>query len=272
MSVDLFWLSLAVKMAATAFTVVAASWIAERTGPVVGSLVATLPISAGPAYVFLALDHEPAFLAGAATASLALTSATALLAIVYAALAPRTPAWVAIGAAVATWFAGAFAARWAQPNFTEAATVSLVAMPLLAWFARRYAAAKPLPPVVRRWWDVPFRAAACSLLAALIITASSRLGPALSGLVAVFPIVMTSLMVILHPRLGGAGTAPILANCVFGLLGFALSLAALHLAVEPLGAALGLGVFFAVAIGWNALLALRDWRRRQSRVTAALRR
>ena len=272
MSVDPFWLSLAAKMAATAFTVVAASWTAERTGPVIGSLVTTLPISAGPAYIFLALDHEPAFLAGAATASLALTSATALLAIVYAALAPRTPAVLAIGAAVATWFAGAFAVRWAQPNFAGAVVFSVVAMPLLAWFARRYTAAKPLPPVVRRWWDVPFRAAACSLLAALIVTASSRLGPSLSGLVAVFPIAMTSLMVILHPRLGGEATAPILANCVFGLLGFALALAALHLCVEPLGAPVGIGTFFAVAIGWNALLALRDWRRRQSRAAAALRR
>ena len=49
-----FALILIVKMAITAAFVVAATVTAERAGPLVGGLVATLPIGAGPAYVFLA--------------------------------------------------------------------------------------------------------------------------------------------------------------------------------------------------------------------------
>ncbi len=39
------------------------SIVPERSGPVTGALVATLPISAGPSYVFLAIDHDAAFIA-----------------------------------------------------------------------------------------------------------------------------------------------------------------------------------------------------------------
>ena len=59
---SLFWLSLALKMAVTAGFVVVAAMVAERAGPAIGALVATLPIAAGPAYFFVALDHDAAFI------------------------------------------------------------------------------------------------------------------------------------------------------------------------------------------------------------------
>ena len=61
-------LLLALRMLIAGCFVVLASRAAERAGPLVGALVATLPISAGPAYLFLALDHGPAFLAESALA------------------------------------------------------------------------------------------------------------------------------------------------------------------------------------------------------------
>jgi hypothetical protein len=78
-----FALALAVKMAITAGLVVAAAAIAERAGPLLGALVATLPISAGPAYVFVSLDHGLAFVAASALASLVMNAATTLLALTY---------------------------------------------------------------------------------------------------------------------------------------------------------------------------------------------
>ena len=58
-----FLLTLGLRMAITAAFVVTASIVTERSGPVIGALIATLPISAGPSYVFLALDHDAAFIA-----------------------------------------------------------------------------------------------------------------------------------------------------------------------------------------------------------------
>jgi hypothetical protein len=62
---------LAVKMAATAAVVVAASIIAERVGALVGAMVATLPVAAGPAYILLAIDHDASFIADSTLMSLA---------------------------------------------------------------------------------------------------------------------------------------------------------------------------------------------------------
>ena len=70
MSPDLFFLlTLIVKMAITAGFVVAATVTAERVGPLLAGLVATLPIGAGPVYVFLALDHDAHFIAQGALAA-----------------------------------------------------------------------------------------------------------------------------------------------------------------------------------------------------------
>ena len=90
MSPDLtFLLMLGLRMAVAAAFVVTASFIAERSGPVIGALVATLPISAGPSYVFLALDHDAAFIAQGALTSLPINAATLSLGLVYVLLAQR---------------------------------------------------------------------------------------------------------------------------------------------------------------------------------------
>src|SRR6185312_4464083 len=84
-----FALTLIVKMAITAAFVVAATITAERAGPLVGGLVATLPIGAGPVYVILALDHDAHFIAQSAVASLAINAVNAIFAVIYCLLAQK---------------------------------------------------------------------------------------------------------------------------------------------------------------------------------------
>src|SRR5262252_7580108 len=98
-----FILLLCFRMAIAAAFVVSASMIAERTGPVIGALVATLPISAGPSYVFLALDHDAAFIAQGALSSLPVNAATIFLGLTYVVLAQRHSLVVSCGAAIAVW-------------------------------------------------------------------------------------------------------------------------------------------------------------------------
>ena len=98
-----FLLTLGLRMAIAAAFVVSASIVTERSGPVIGALVATLPISAGPSYVFLALDHDAAFIAEGALASLPINAATIFLGLTYVVLAQRRSALVSCGAAVAVW-------------------------------------------------------------------------------------------------------------------------------------------------------------------------
>src|SRR6202045_5497188 len=119
MSPDLtFILTLALRMAVTAAFVVSASVITERSGPVIGALVATLPISAGPSYVFLALDHDAAFVAQGALASLPINAATIFLGLTYVVLAQRRSALVSFAGAIAVRIVLAALARmvhWTPP-------------------------------------------------------------------------------------------------------------------------------------------------------------
>ena len=61
-----FWALLVMKMLTSAAIVVGASLVVERSGPFLGAMIVTLPISAGPAYAFLAVDHGSAFIASSA--------------------------------------------------------------------------------------------------------------------------------------------------------------------------------------------------------------
>src|SRR5262245_14472128 len=100
MSPDLYFLlALALRMAVAAAFVIAASMIAGRSGPVIGALVATMPVSAGPAYVFLALDHDAAFIADGALASLPMNGVTIVMGLVYVTLAQRHGVHVTVPAA-----------------------------------------------------------------------------------------------------------------------------------------------------------------------------
>src|SRR3569623_3594948 len=98
MSPDLsFALGLIVKMAVTAAFVLAATITAERAGPLVGGLVATLPIAAGPAYVFLALDHDAHFISQSAVARLAVNAVNTGFAVSYTLLAQKRSLVVSLG-------------------------------------------------------------------------------------------------------------------------------------------------------------------------------
>src|SRR5215472_3561732 len=90
MSSDLsFWLELVFKMAMTAAVVVFISIVVERSGPLVGALIAALPTAAGATYVILAIEHPPAFIAASAVGSMAVGAAVSVFAAVYAMLAQR---------------------------------------------------------------------------------------------------------------------------------------------------------------------------------------
>src|SRR5204863_9581855 len=106
-----FALSLGIRMAVTAAFVVAASMITERSGPAIGALVATLPVSAGPSYLFLAIDHDAAFIAQSAIASLPMNAATILMCLVFVHLAQHRGTAVSLTAGIAVWFVFAVLVR-----------------------------------------------------------------------------------------------------------------------------------------------------------------
>jgi hypothetical protein len=251
MSPDLaFILTLALRMAVTAAFVVSASVIAERSGAVIGALVATLPISAGPSYVFLALDHNAAFIAEGALASLPINAATIFLALTYVVLAQRQNAAISAGGAGLVWIALATLSRTVHWTLAGGLLVNAVSFAVCLPLLRRFRHAK-MPLITRRWYDIPLRASLVATLVATVVTLSRWVGPSISGTIALFPVVFTSMMLILHPRIGGPATAAVLANSGWGLMGLGVAIAVLHVAALRFGSAIALGLALATCVSWN---------------------
>lgn len=255
---EAWFLFLLAKMVTAALVVVGASAIAERRSPFVAAMVATLPISAGPVYVFLALEHDPAFIAKAALGSLGASVAAWAYCLVYVRLAQRQGATLSIGAALLAWSICVIAMKRADLPLAASLAVMLVAFAVCTVLTRPFRVARPLTPPARTWYVLPVRAGAVALLVAVVTSLAAHVGPVWSGLLATFPIVLSSLAAILHPRIGGPATAAAMANAVPGLLGLGLALALVHLIAEPLGSALALALGLGVCVLWNLGLILRS--------------
>jgi hypothetical protein len=254
MSVDpAFILLLSLRMAIAAAVVVSASMIAERTGPVIGALVATLPISAGPSYVFLALDHDAAFIAQGALASLPVNAATLFLGLTYVLLAQRFSLLVSFLSAITVWIALAALLRALDLSLAGGLIANAIAFAICVPVMQHFCHVK-MPLITRRWYDIPLRASLVATLVAIVVALSGWVGPSISGMLALFPVVFTSLMLILHPRIGGGPTAAVIANGAWGLMGFGIAIAVLHVTALRFGSATGLSLALATCIGWNLAL------------------
>ena len=67
-------------------------------------------------------------------------------------------------------------------------------------------------------------------------------------MIALFPVVFTCMMLILHPRIGGRPTAAVIANGGWGLIGFGIAIAVLHLAALRFGSAIALSLALATCV------------------------
>jgi hypothetical protein len=248
-----FWLSLVTKMVVSATFVVVAAFIAQRSGPLLGAMVATLPISAGPVYVFLALDHDARFIADSALASMVINGVTAIYCLTYASLAQQRGLLLSLGAALAVWFAIGSIVRLVEWTLVSGILFCVVVYIPCLFFSQPYRHA-PMPRSERRWYDLPLRASMVSLLVCVVVILSPYLGPFGSGMLAVFPIVLTSIILILQPRVGSRPTAAVIANTISGLPGFAIGLGTLHLTAVPLGVWTAFAIMLAICIGWNLMV------------------
>jgi uncharacterized membrane protein (GlpM family) len=251
MSPDLhFFLILALRMAVSAAFVVIASIITERSGPAIGALVATLPVSAGPSYIFLALDHTDAFIATSALASLTMNAATVLMCLAFVNLVQRIGMPLSLLIGIGIWFVFAALVRSIEWGLAGGIALNVVALGLCLPLVQRFRSTK-MPLITRRWFDIPMRAALVATLVAVVVTLSNVVGPRISGVIALFPAVFTSLILILTPRIGAPATAGLLANGQWGLIGFGAAIIVLHLTAEPLRRAPALSLALAMCIAWN---------------------
>jgi hypothetical protein len=254
---DGFWLPLLAKMLATGTVVVLASVVAERSGPLLGALIASLPIAAGPGYVILALDGaSPDFIAESALMSLAANAAIPPLLLTYVWFAQRTSAWTMLLAGLLVWASLVLAFRLVAWNALGAALLNLLTFAGCGALLRL-----PQAPrhggLVSRWYELPLRAALVGLVVAVVVTMSRALGPTITGIGVVFPVAFSSLAVILHLRGGGGMAAATLARALVPMIGFAGALLTVHLCAVPLGPWPAMALALGVSLAWSLVLLYR---------------
>lgn len=249
--IEPWFLLLALKMATAAAVVVGCSLLAERSGPMVAALIATLPISIGPVYIFLALDHDAAFIAQGTLGSMSANLANAALCFVYVPLAQRFGTLICLSAAVLAWLAALLLLRALEPSFPVLLITTILVYGSLHLLFRRYRAARPKHQPGRPWYLIPMRAGFVAMLAAVVTTLSSQVGPAWSGALAALPVVLTSMIALLQPRIGGPAVAAVIANSALALIGFAVAIGSVHLTAVPLGSPLSLTIGLAISVVWN---------------------
>jgi len=249
-----FWIELTLKMAMTAGIVVVISVVVERSGPLVGALIAALPTAAGAAYIILAIEHPPAFIAASAVGSAAATAAVSVFAFVYSVLAQRHRLPLSISVAIAVWFVAAAALRAVAWTPLTAALLNVVVFGITVPLSWRYRTSGSPVKFMRTAYDIPLRALTAAIVVTVVTTASTSIGSFFSGVFAVFPIVMACSVVILHPRVGGIASASMFAHAQIALNGLWLGFLAVHYLAVPFGSWLALVCGFGVGVAWSGTL------------------
>jgi hypothetical protein len=121
------------------------------------------------------------------------------------------------------------------------------------------------PPVIERvalpWWDIPARMLTTLGLVACIMTLAETLGPARSGTLATYPVILTVIAGFTHSQGGASAVLPIIRGIAPSLVAFTMFFVVVGYAVEDLGLATAFGLAAVAALSVSgAFLVLQRWR------------
>jgi hypothetical protein len=237
--------------------VVAASLAGRRWGPAVSGILVAIPIVLGPILLILTIEQGEAFGAAATTSSLLALVALAVYVVTFE-RAGRSHRWEI--ATLAGW-AAFLAVALGLSQLDVSPVVALLAA--IAAFALALRVTPPAAPAGPRTpppaWDLPGRAVATAVLIIALTGAADRLGPALAGALAPFPVATTVVAAFVLAQDGPAAASEMLRGflgAIFGTVAFCFLVAVL---LEPLGtaAAFAIGLAGAVPVQLVALNAQR---------------
>lgn len=204
----------------------------RRWGAGLAGFLAGLPIIVGPILGLLAWEQGNRFAADAAIGALAAVPASTAFALAYARTAVRHAWPLAQAVAMLSWAAAAALVLLIKPGEGLALVLGLAAVitlpPLFPHGAAN--ASKPGRPMLA------WRMLAGALLTLGITLAAARLGPLVSGLLALFPVMMSVMAIASQRREGALFAARLLEGMVRGMISVVAFCAALALLLPRLGA------------------------------------
>lgn len=242
---------LAIKLASTALLVVVATGFAARFGAFVGAMIAAIPISAGPSYLFIAMENDAAFVAKSALTSVAVNPMTVVFLVICAALVRRFGILAGLFGGLVAWFGGALAVSRFPLTLEQACALNAAVILVAVYLTRGMLGDVPGTGAKRGWIDIPLRVIAVVTVVGSAVLVGRIVGPNAAGVVALVPVVWISMAVVITARQGRAACAAVLANGILPMAGFWLGLTAIHVLALPYGSAVALLAGLAVSISWT---------------------
>jgi len=225
----------------------------RRWGPSVAGWLSAFPIVSGPILLAIALEQGSDFAAVAAANTLLAVLAVLVFSVAYARMAVRAGVLACLGAALLAWalavavLQGVSLPPWA--GFVVVAIALLLAPRLIGQ------PSAPGAANVRPARDLPWRMLAGAALTVAVTQAASGLGPTLSGLFAMFPVMSTVLVGFSHRASGPGFAVALLRGMVGGYHAFAVFCLALALLLP--GGAIGPAFLVATACALAVQLGVR---------------
>lgn len=221
---------------------------AHRWGPAVGGWLSGFPVVSGPILLFLALERGPEFAAQAATGTLAAVVAILCFGLSYAWAATRFGWLPTVGVALCVYaLAVAALDTWIAPLLPTAILTFAAVLIAPRLFPRvELGAHGGAPPRL----NLLLRMAVGALLVLLVTRFAADLGPRLSGLLAMFPVMAGVLALFSHRYAGAAFAVTLLRGMVLGYYSFAVFCLVLAVTLPGHGTAFS----FSVALGGAMLV------------------
>ena len=224
---------LALKLFLVPSLILAITYSGKRWGPAVAGWLSGFPVVSGPILFFIATEQGLGFASTAAEGTLSAVLAIVAFGLSYAWGATRL-SWAGIlTCALLAYFACvAVLNSVAPPLYLAAAVVAAV-----LWFAPRLFPRR-VPPQQARGaarGDLLLRVLSSAALVVSVTYSASSLGPRLSGLFAMFPVINSVLAVFSHLQSGRQFTVNLLRGMVLGYYAFATFCLVLAISLSPLG-------------------------------------
>lgn len=233
------------------------SLVQRRWGPTIGGLLMGLPWMTGPVTFFLGVDRGDAFVAGAAHGVVTGVYGIATFMLLWGLMTRRGPWWVALPLASLGFAATTLTLRGVDVPLwlygLGGASALLAARALIA------KPTQPAPMVKLPAWDIPARMVTTLALVACIMTLAEKLGPALSGTLATFPVILTVIASFTHQQGGGSAVVPVLKGIAPSLVAFTAFFVVVGYTVQSLGLvqAFALAAATALSVSGTFLIATR---------------
>jgi hypothetical protein len=231
----------------------------RRWGPAVAGWLAGLPVLTGPILFLLALEHGPGFAAAAATVSLSAVFGAVAFILSYARVCARRSPGLSLLAGLASWCCAALLLTRLPPSNSVSLCIALLALIIAPKLFPRISA--PILAATLPKWELPLRMLAGAAVTLAVTSLAAAIGPAWSGMFAVFPVITIVLSVFSHRASGPAFTATLLRAMIWGLYALASFCLALAILLPRVGVTVSFLAAIAVAIAVQWALKSRPHRR-----------